>query len=120
MQSMIENQIFAPDMESLMSQMKHFLQERLVTILSALWYQVCHETIYRKTIEFTFHHGGMEFTIAELRVSFYFFKDKKFWRQMQSVLKLNVSEYWMNNVIIQQTFLSDWCMEPFTPWCIKN
>ena len=118
---MIENQIFALDMDSLTSQMKRMhLQESLVTLLNALWDQVCDGTTYRKTVEFTFDHEGMEFTIAELRVpAFYFFNEKKFWRQMKSVLKLDVSEYWMKNVI-QQTFLSDWCMEPFTPWSIKN
>ena len=103
---MIENQMFALDMDSRTSQMKQMhLQESLVPLLNALWDQVCAGTTYRKTVEFTFDHEGMEFTIAELRVpAFYFFNEKKFWRQMKSVLKLDDSEYWMSRMLFNKHF----------------
>ena len=58
----------------------------------------------------------MEFTIGELKVpSFYFLDEKKFTRQLNKILKLKIcDEFWIK-AVIQQAFLHDWCMEPFTP-----
>ena len=109
-------------MEALTSQMKRLqLQDRVVTLLNELWDNVCHESIPRKTVESTWEENGMEFTIGELKVfTFYFLDEKKFWCQLNKVLKLRIhSDYWIK-VVIQQTFLHDWCMEPFTPWCVKK
>ena len=52
--------------------------------------------------------------------TFYFLNEKKFWSQLIRVLKLRIqTEYWIK-AVIQQTFLHDWCMDPFTPWCVKK
>ena len=122
MENLIKQQLFALDMEALASQMRRLqLQDRVVTLLDELWDNVCHESIPRKTVESTWEETGMEFTIGELKVpTFYFLGVKKFWRQLNRVLQLRIrSDYWIK-VVIQQTFLHDWCMEPFTPWCVKK
>ena len=122
MENFIKQQIFALDMEALTSQMRRLqLQDRVVTILNELWDNVCHESIHRKTVESTREENGMEFTIGELKVpTFYFLDKKKFWRQLNKVLKLRIHKDFWIKAVIQQTFLHDWCMEPFTPWCIKK
>ena len=74
-----------------------------------------------KTVESTWEENGMEFTIRELKVpTFYFLDEKKFWRQLNKVLKLRIrNDFWIK-AVIQQIFLHDWCMEPFTPRCVKR
>ena len=93
----------------------------MVTLLNKLWDNVCHESIPRKTVELTRDENGMEFTTGEVKVpTFYFLNEKKFWSQLNRVLKLKIhTEYWIN-AVIEQTFLNDWCMDPFTPWCVKK
>ena len=113
---------FNLDMEALISQMKRLqLEDKVVTLLNQLWDNVCTADITRRGVEFTSEIDGMEFTVEELKVpAFYFYNEKKFWSQLRNVLKLNtVPEYWMR-AVMQQTFVNDWCMEPFTPWCIKK
>ena len=97
------------------------LQDRVVTLLNELWDNVCHESIPRKTIESSWEENGIECTIGELKVpSFYFLDEKKFTCQLNKILKLKIrNEFWIK-AVIQQTFLHDWCMEPFTPWCVKK
>ena len=82
---------------------------------------VCHESIPWKTVESTWEENGMEFTIGELKVpTIYFLDEKKFWSQLNKVLKLTIcKEFWIK-AVIHQTFLHDWCMEPFAPWCVKK
>ena len=118
----MKQQLFALDMEALTSQMRRLqLQDRVVPLLNELWDNACHKSILRKTIESTWEENGMEFTIGELKVpSFYFLDEKKFTCQLNKILKLKVrDEIWIK-AVIQQTFLHDWCMEPFTPWCVKK
>ena len=122
MENFIKQQLFALDMEVLTSQMRRLqLQDRVVTFLNELWDNVCHESIPQKTVESIWEENGMEFTIGELKVpTFYFLHEKKLSRQLNKVLKLRIrNDFWIK-AVIQQTFLHDWCMEPFTPWCIKK
>ena len=117
----MKQQLFALDMEALTSRMRRLrLQDRVVTLLNELW-NVCLESIPRKTVKSTWEENGMKFTIGELKVpSFYFLDEKKFRRQFSKILKLRIqNDFWIKGVI-QQTFLHDWCMEPFTPWCVKK
>ena len=53
--------------------------------------QMKRESIPRKTVESTWEENGMEFTIGELKVpTFYFLDEKKFWHQLNKVLKLTI------------------------------
>ena len=75
----------------------------------------------KQSNQHAWEENGMEFTIGELKVpSFYFLDEKKFRRQLTKILKLRIhNDFWIKGVI-QHTFLHDWCMEPFTPWCAKK
>ena len=122
MECLIKQQVFALDMESLSSQMERLhLQRREVILLYQLWDNLCDETIPRRLVEFTWEQGGMECTIAELRVpTFYFRNEKKFWYQLNCILKSRIqAEYWLKSVILQ-TFVNEWCNESFIPKSFKE
>lgn len=101
-------------MESLTSKMERFqLEEKVVSLMiSGI---VCVMTTPRRGIEFTCEHDGVEFTVGELKVLiFYFLKEKKFWYQLNCLLKSKTQvDYWLR-AIIQQTFLNGCCRKPFT------
>lgn len=85
-------------------------------VLNDFWDQVCVMTTPRRGIEFTCEHDGVEFTVGELKVLlFYFLREKKFWYQLNCLLKSKTQvDYWLR-AIIEQTFLNDCCRKPFTP-----
>ena len=97
------------------------LQDRVVTLLNELRDNVCHKSYSRKTVESTRDKNGMEFTVGKLKVpTFYFPKEKKFCCQLSSVLKLRIHTEYLIKAVIPQPFLNDWCMDPFTPCCVKK
>ena len=113
MNNMIEQQMFALDMEALTNRLKRLeIQEKVVTLLNDLWDQICITTTERRTIEITSEENRMEITLGELMVpTFYFNNEKKFSRTLQQVLKSQVRwEHWLK-CIIQQRFVSDWINE---------
>ena len=121
MDTMIDQQMFALDMEALTNRLKRLeIQDKVVTLLNDLWDQICITTKERRTIEITSDENGMEITLGELMVPMFYFKnEKKFWRTLQQVLKSQVRwEHWLKS-IIQQRFVSDWINEPFAPWYWK-
>ena len=115
---MIEQQIFALDMEALMSRFQRLqIEDKVVTLLNALWDELCIHTTERRKVEISNDQNGMEVVIGELLVpTFYFMNKKKFWRHLKNILKSQVhSEYWLK-IIIRQNFVTDWSNEPFIPW----
>ena len=63
----------------------------------------------------------MEVTVGELRVpTFYFYDEKKFWLQLQCILKTEVQwDQWLK-VMMHQQFVNDWIKKPFAPWYWKR
>ena len=119
MEEMIKQQFFALDMETRIERLQ--LEEKLVTLLNELWNQVFDKTTPRRVVELTCEHEGMEFTVGELKVpTFYLLNQKKFWHQLNCLLKSKTqSELWMK-ATLQQTFIEDWKSYPFMPRCFKK
>ena len=92
MNRLIEQQLFALDMDALTYRLQHLqLLDKLITLLNQLWDEVCHSSTARHIVEVNLEEGGMEFTAGELRVpTFYFYNEKKFWSQLQRILKTQV------------------------------
>ena len=121
MDCLIEQQIFALDVDVLTNRMQHLqIGDKVITLLNELWDQMCIKTIARRTVEITCEEDGMEFTVGELMVPiFYFMNEKKLLCQLQYILKSQVLwEDWLKTIIYQQ-FVTDWMNEPFTPWFWK-
>ena len=80
MNNIIEQQMFALDMEALTNRLKRLeIQEKVVTLLNDLWDQICITTTERRTIKITSEENGMEIILCELMVpTFYFNNEKKF------------------------------------------
>ena len=117
MGDMIKEQVFALELESVISQMERLqLEEKVTTLLNDFFDQVCDKSISRRTVEFVCEHEGMEIIVGELKVpTFYFYKEKQFWKQLNCLLKSPTqTDYWLKTVILQM-FYEDWCMEPFFP-----
>ena len=53
-----------------------------------MWDEVCHRSTARRIVEVNLEQEGMEVTVGELEVpTFYFYNEKKFWSQLQCILK---------------------------------
>ena len=122
MNHLIEQQLFALEMDALTYRMQHLqLQDKLITLLNQMLDKVCYSSTVRRIVEVNLEQDGMEVTVGELGVpTFYFYNDKKFWSQLQCVLKTQVQ--WNNwlKVMIHQQFVIDWMKEPFVPWYWKH
>ena len=121
MDRLIEQQIFALDMDVLTNRMQCLqIEDKVITLLNELWDQMCINTTARCTVEIACEEDGMEFTVGELMVPiFYFMNEKKFLCQLQYILKSQVLwEDWLKTMIYQQ-FVRDWMNESFTPWYCK-
>ena len=121
MDRLIEQQIFALDMDVLTNRMQCLqIEDKVITLLNELWDQMCIDTTARRTVEIACKEDGMEFAVGELMVPiFYFMNEKKFLSQLQYILKSQVLwEDWLKTIIYQQ-FVTDWMNEPFIPWYWK-
>ena len=118
---MVEQQIFALDMESLANRMTSLQLDRIINLLNELWDEMCADNTERCTVEINCDEDGMEFTVGELQVpSFYFMKEDKFWCQLKYMLKSKVhSDHWFE-VIMYQQFVNGWMDEQFTRWYLKR
>ena len=89
---LIEQQIFALDMDVLTNRMQCLqIEDKVITLLNELWDQMCINTTARCTVEIACEEDGMEFTVGELMVPiFYFMNEKKFLCQLQDLLKSKV------------------------------
>ena len=118
MDCLIEQQIFALDMDALTNCMQCLqIEGKVITLLNEVWDQMCINTTACCTVEISSEGDGMEFTVGELMVPmFYFVKEKKFWCQLQYILISKVLwEDWQKTIIYHQ-FVTDWMDEPFISW----
>ena len=118
MDRLIEQQIFALDMDVLTNRMQCLqIEDKVITLLNELCDQMCIDTTARRTVEIACEEDGREFAVGELMVPiFYFMNEKKFLCQLQYILKSQVLwEDWLKTIIYQQ-FVTDWMNEPFIPW----
>ena len=119
----VENNIrFSLDMEALFLQMKCLqLEDKVVTLLNQLWDSVCTADIIRRGVEFISEFDGMEFTVGELKVpALYFLQREKILELTEKRFEAEDSTEYKMRAVMQQTYVKHWCMEPFTPWCIKK
>ena len=81
MDNMIEQQMFAFDMEALTNHLKCLeIQHKVVTLLNELWDKICITIREHRAIEITSEENGMEITLCELMVPMFYLKnEKKFW-----------------------------------------
>ena len=111
---MIEQQIFALEMDALANRLPRLqLDNKIVTLLNELWDKM-NKGGSRK-VEITSDEDGMEVTIGELMVpTFYFTNEKKFSRQLRCILKSALqNEHWPR-VKIHQLFVSEWKSDYFS------
>ena len=114
MNRMIEQQIFALEMDALANRLQRLqLDNKIVTLLNELWDKM-NKGGSRK-VEITSDEDGMEVTIGELMVpTFYFTNEKKFSRQLRCILKSALqNEHWLR-VKIHQLCVSEWKSDYFS------
>ena len=122
MTCLIEQQLFALDMDALTYRMQHLqLQDKLITLLNQMLDKVCYSSTVRRIVEVNLEQDGMEVTVGELRVpTFYFYNEKKFWSQLQCILKTQVQwDNWLK-VMMHQQLVNDGTKEPVAPWYWKH
>ena len=93
------------DWESKVERMNHV--EMVITELNNLWDQAYHQGIPRQKIECTWELDGMDFSIGELRVPFFYFhllNVNEFWQRLNCLLKCKVQSMEWLKAIIKQTF----------------
>ena len=80
---MIEQQIFALEMDALTNRLQRLqLENKIVTLLHELWDKM--NKGGRRKVEITNDEDGIKVIIGELMVPiFYFTNEKKFWRQLR-------------------------------------
>ena len=100
------------DWESKEERMKR--EEMVIKELNNLWDQEYPQGILRKVIEFTWEPDGMDFSIGELRVAFFYFRNEnEFWRQLNCLLNFKVQSMELLKAMIKQAFsrTMDWVAE---------
>ena len=114
MDGMIEQQIFALEMDALTNHLQQLeLDNKIVTLLHELWDKInkggSHE------VDITSDEDGMEVIIGELMVpKFYFTNEKKFSCQLSCILKSVLkNEHWLRTKI-HQLFVSKWKSDYFS------
>ena len=114
MDRMIEQQIFALEMDALTNRLQRLqLDNKIVTLLNELWDKMnkggCHK------VEITSDEDGMEVIIGELMVpTFYFTNEKKFSSQLCCILKSALqNEHWLR-AKIHQLFVTEWKSDYFS------
>ena len=74
MDRLIEQQIFALDMDVVTNRMQCLqIEDKVITLLNELWDQMCINTTARCTVEIACEENGMEFTVGELMVPIFYF-----------------------------------------------
>ena len=114
MNRMIEQQIFALEMDALTNRLQRLqLDNKIVTLLNELWDKMNKED--SRKVEITSDEDGMEVTIGELMVpTFYFTNEKKFSRQLRCIMKSALqNEHWLR-AKIHQLFVSEWKSDYFS------
>ena len=114
MERMIKQQIFALEMDALTNRLQRLqLDNKIVTLLHELWDKM--KIGGRRKVEVTTNEDWMEVIIGELMVpTFYFTKEKKFWRQLRCIIKSSIqNEQWLQTKI-HQLFVSEWKNEYFS------
>ena len=93
------------DWESKVERMNHV--ETVITELNNLWDQAYHQGIPRQKVECTWELDGMDFSIGELRVPFFYFhllKVNEFWHRLNCLLNCKVQSMEWLKAIIKQAF----------------
>ena len=108
---MIELQIDALYMDVLTNNMRRLqLEDKEIILLHHLWDEICVKYSSPFTVEVNYEEDSMEVTIGELRVpAIYFRNEKKYWQNLQHLLKLQTQwKQWLKDII--------WIKEAFTTW----
>ena len=114
MDRMIEQQIFALEMDTLTNRLQRLqLDNKIVTLLNELWDKM-NKGGCRK-VEITSDEDGMEVIIGELMVpTIYFTNEKKCSCQLRCILKSALqNEHWLR-AKIHQLFVSEWKSDYFS------
>ena len=101
MERMIKQQIIALEMDALTSRLQRLqLDNKIVTLLHELWDKM--KIGGRCKVEITTNEDGTEVIIGEQMVpTFYFTKEKKFWRQLHCIMKSSLqNEQWLQTKIL--------------------
>ena len=114
MERMIEQQIFALEMDALTSRLQRLqLDNKIVTLLHELWEKM--KIGGRRKVEITTNEDGMELISEDLMVpTFYFTNEKKFWRQLRCIMKSSLQNEQRLQTKIHQLFVSEWKNEYFS------
>ena len=114
MERMIEQEIFALEMDALTSRLQRLqLDNKMVTLLHELWDKM--KIGGRRKVEIKTNEDGMELIIGDLMVTtFYFANEKKFWRQLRCIIKSSLQNEQRLQTKIHQLFVSEWKNEYFS------